>query len=343
MSIFLDYIFFTSLLFFLNYFFLKKNLLIDKPTPHTHKKKYFFSKSVPKSIGIVLYIYVIHKFDLSLIDQFFIFIIFTLGIFSDLEKLSSPKLRFLLQLIFVSLLIFFSKSYINTAKIPLIDSLLQISFFKIIFTIICVTIIINGSNFIDGLNTLCIGYYICVLTAFLILIWISGNSISEFTIYNIQKLIFFLIILFLFNLVGSSFLGDSGSYFLGIFISILTIYLHNELPNISPWVFANFLWYPAYEILFSIIRRSISTNNPLFPDNNHFHQVFYLFLKKKFKVSINFLNPLTANIINVYNILSFFLVLTYLEYNFILMLIFIFNCIFYTSMYLIFTILLNNK
>lgn len=343
MSIFLDYIFFTSLLFFLNHLFLKRNLLIDKPIPHTHKKKEFFSKSVPKSIGIVLYIYVLHKFDLSLIDQLFIFLIFALGIFSDLGKLSSPKLRFLLQLIFVSLLILISKNYINTTKIPLFDILLEVNFFKIIFTIICVTIIINGSNFIDGLNTLCIGYYLAVLIAFLILISMSGHSVEEITKHNIQKLIFFLIILFLFNLVGKSFLGDSGSYFLGIFISVLTIYLHNELPNISPWVFANFLWYPAYEILFSILRRLISTNNPLFPDNNHFHQVFYLFLKKKLNISINYLNPLTANIINIYNLLIFFFVLTYSKYNFILMLIFIFNCFFYSSIYLVFVKLLKNK
>ena len=343
MSIFLDYIFFTGLLLFLNYFFFKKDLLIDKPVAQTHKKKNFSPKNVPKSIGIILFIYVIYKFNFDLIEQLFIFLIFLLGVFSDLEKLLSPKLRFLLQLIFVTLLILISKNYINTTKIPLLDNLLNITSFKIIFTVICITIIINGSNFIDGLNTLCIGYYLSVLTGLYLLISTFDLSIDLLVKYNIQELIFFIIIVFLFNLVGKSFLGDSGSYFFGIFISIIIINLHNDIPSISPWVFANFLWYPTYEILFSIVRRLVFTNNPLFPDNYHFHQIFYLFLKKKLNLSINYLNPLTANIINVYNIFSFYLVLNYSNNNFILLFIFIFNCLFYSSMYLFFIRLLNNK
>ena len=42
----------------------------------------------------------------------------------------------------------------------------------------------------------------------------------------------------------------------------------------------NLLWYPAYETLFSIIRKVLTKKSALSPDNLHLHQLIYIYLKK---------------------------------------------------------------
>ena len=51
--------------------------------------------------------------------------------------------------------------------------------------------------------------------------------------------------------------------------------------SVSPYFIANLLWYPAFENLFSILRRSISKKNNYLPDNDHLHQLIFKFFKKK--------------------------------------------------------------
>ena len=92
---------------------------------------------------------------------------------------------------------------------------------------------------------------------------------------EIFYLILLIFILYLFNLFGLSFLGDSGSYLLGFVASIFLLKYHNLSPQVSPWFIANLLWYPSFEILFSIIRRFRKEYDPLLPDNYHLHQIIF--------------------------------------------------------------------
>jgi hypothetical protein len=66
------------------------------------------------------------------------------------------------------------------------------------------------------------------------------------------------------------------------------------------------LWYPAFENLFSIIRKLLSKKKPSEPDNFHFHHLLFSYLNKKIK-NKKIINSLTAVIINSYNLLIFFL------------------------------------
>ena len=53
-------------------------------------------------------------------------------------------------------------------------------------------------------------------------------------------------------------LGDGGVYGLACLIGIIAVYLSNKSDAVSPYFIANLFWYPAFENLFSIIRRIIS-------------------------------------------------------------------------------------
>ena len=52
---------------------------------------------------------------------------------------------------------------IVSTKIIFLDYLLSNFYFSLIFTTFCLIILMNGSNFIDGLNGLLIGYFLIIL------------------------------------------------------------------------------------------------------------------------------------------------------------------------------------
>ena len=68
----------------------------------------------------------------------------------------------------------------------------------------------------------------------------------------------------------------------------------------------NLLWYPAYENLFSIIRKLYTNKSALSPDNLHLHQLIFMNIKKKIYKN-NYANSLTGILINIYNLFIFYL------------------------------------
>ena len=128
-------------------------------------------------------------------------------------------------------------------------------------------------------------------------------------ILNLESiLINYLVILaylLVFNYINKLYLGDSGSYFLGLASGILLITIYNNIENISPFFIVLLLWYPCFENLFSIIRKYKFNSSPLEADNKHFHQLLFNYLKKKLKYSNLFTNNLSGLLINLFNLLIF--------------------------------------
>ena len=92
-------------------------------------------------------------------------------------------------------------------------------------------------------------------------------------------LIFIFLGIFIFNFPsGKIFLGDSGAYLLGLYLSIILITLFDKGQNLFSFVIVQIIIYPAYEIFRSIIRRLISKKDELFrADNKHLHSILYAY------------------------------------------------------------------
>ena len=146
-----------------------------------------------------------------------------------------------------------------------------------------------------------------------------------------------LIYLILFNIFNQLYLGDSGSYLIGFLFGyfLLQIYENNQL--ISPYFIALLLWYPAFEILFSIIRKIKFKKSPFKPDNKHFHHLLFLYIYKKFKFDNNLSNNLTTLIIILYNAIIFLIAVQNIQHTALQVILFVFN----VSIYLIFYLKLN--
>ena len=286
----------------MNNFLIKKNYILS--LSGDKHQKFTSRNSIPLTGGIFLVInfFIIFNSQISFLFLF-IFLIFLTGLFSDIKLINSAKLRFFLQsLIVLTLVITFDLKILSTRIIPL-DELLKSNYINYIFVSFCILIIVNGSNFIDGLNTLVIGYYL-ILT----IILYNLNLFSKVSIENslIILWIFFLLAIYILNFTNRLFLGDSGAYFLGFTYSILLIMIYRENQTMSPYFIVLLLWYPGFENLFSIIRKFKTKFSPLSPDTNHLHQLMFMFLNKNLLKKKFYANVFAGNIINLYNLIILF-------------------------------------
>ena len=138
-------------------------------------------------------------------------------------------------------------------------------------------ILVNGSNFIDGLNGLLLGYLFIILLVLYKLNLYSFINISNEQIYF---LIYIFFVVLIFNIFNQFFLGDSGAYFLSFFTGFILIEIYNANLKISPYFIILLLWYPCFENLFSIIRKLLRKKSALKPDNDH----LLISLNKRLKI-----------------------------------------------------------
>ena len=300
-----DYVSFLNIFLIIlifNFLLNKFDLIKDKKDTSLHKRFIENKFEPPFSGGIFIILLIVIYLDASLIFKFLILTIFFIGFFSDLNLFKSINLRFYLQFILVVLTLYFSDLYIQSIRIEFIDNLLNNYFFKVFLTTFCVLILINGSNFLDGVNTLVIGYYALVLY---FVSTIDSPNISFISDDFINLLIFSLLILLVLNYFNQLLLGDNGSYLVSVFVGIYLIDLTNNNVLISPYFVMNLLWYPAYETLFSIIRKVSTKKSALSPDNLHLHQLVYLYVKDKISNKYH-ANSLSGVMINIYNLVIFY-------------------------------------
>ena len=142
-----------------------------------------------------------------------------------------------------------------------------------------------------------------------------------------------MIALFILNFFNKLYLGDGGSYFLGLLFALCLINTYQINNNISPYFIVCLLWYPAFENLFSILRKKNLSRSPLNPDTNHLHQIIFLYLKKNFNIKSIYLNTATGMIINIYNLICIAIATQFYSHTKTQLLIITLNIIVYIFLY----------
>ena len=323
------FLFFIPLFIYLvNSFFLKKNLLPNY-SGSIHQK-FFNNKSVPLSGGIFLCIIIIYIFKSGSVFLILsLFLIFLIGFVSDINYLSSVKWRFFFQSIIVFYFVFFTEANIDTIRIDFIDSYLSNFWISCLFTTFCLVIMLNGTNFIDGLNGLIILYFLVV-----IFILYRLNFINLFlTDTNLLLIIVTLISLLILNFNNKLFMGDSGSYLLGFISGYFLIITYLKNPFISPYFIVLLLWYPAFENLFSIIRKLKTRKSPIKPDTNHLHHLLFFYIEKKFGLKKLLSNNLSSTIIILYNFIIFNISIVNIYFTYFHIILIIINVMIYLIVY----------
>ncbi len=292
-----------TVIYFLFMFLISKYLQDKKILSNFSGDKhqiYLNDKNIPL-IGGFLLLYPI----LSLVIEYnllilFSLLIFTVGFLSDTKMLASPKIRILIQIILILSFVILDEIRIDSSRLDFFDLLLENLFFGYFFSSFCILILINGSNFIDGLNGLLIGYTLIVL------FFLHNNGLLleiGFEKNNIFFILFVLLFSLILNFSNKLMLGDSGAYFIALFLGYVLIKSHNYNTIISPYYFIVLIWYPCFENLFSIIRKFIIRKSPANPDKLHLHHLLFLTFKKKLKLNKIFLNNISSTLINSVNLM----------------------------------------
>jgi len=319
----------TILLLLTNKFFIKYNILISE-TGDRHQK--FASKDkVPLTGGIFLFLSFLFFFNEEILSFIlFSFFILLLGIFSDLKNIKSALTRFIIQISLVLTFVIFNDFQLFNTKIYLLDKLLAYELFNYLFVSFCILIVINGSNFFDGLNTLSVGYYLLIS---LVLYYLQEFNYITNNGFFINYILIVLVITFFLNFINKIYLGDSGSYLLGFTFSIFLIDIYIKNPQISPFFIIVLLWYPSFETLFSIIRKNIMNKSPMRPDSNHLHQQLFNVIYRSKKFDKFYSNLLSASFINLYNLIIFMISVNFFSNSQIQVLLILLNITLYTFIY----------
>jgi UDP-GlcNAc:undecaprenyl-phosphate GlcNAc-1-phosphate transferase len=133
------------------------------------------------------------------------------------------------------------------------------------FTIVCLVGLQNSINMVDGMNGLLIG---------LALFWTSCLMMyaPDHLVIYLRFLMLGLAIVLPYNLRGTLFLGDAGSYSIGATIGALMIYVCNQSAGALPMLTV-VLWLlvPVLDCLRVMVARLGDDRSPLSADENHLH------------------------------------------------------------------------
>lgn len=220
--------------------------------------------------NLIIFLYITDVYLKSVL--LFGFFILILGLIEDIYRNISKYLRLFILLLLCTIFVEKNNFIINDFENIYLNYIFDLNeSLKILFSIVGLIILINGFNFIDGLNGLLLGLSIIILTTLALYSLPHSGELSTMII----ALLLPIIILFFINFFGGVVLtGDGGSYFLGFIVGCICITISNYR-ILGSFEIACIIFYPVMEILFSVIRRISTFSNPLKPDGLHLHQLLY--------------------------------------------------------------------
>ncbi len=155
--------------------------------------------------------------------------------------------------------------------VPLIDPLLTLTPFAVVFTAFAIAGLCHAVNLVDGYHGLSTGSFLISLGSLGMIAHVQGDAelVQLCVLLGAAALGFFLL-----NFpFGKLFLGDSGAYLLGFLLGCLSVLLVTRHPGVSPWAAVMACSYPIIETLFSMLRRLAVSRSLAEPDRQHLHSL----------------------------------------------------------------------
>ena len=164
--------------------------------------------------------------------------------------------------------------------------------FEIPFIILAIGLLVNATNYIDGVDGLLLSFFSTCLIYYIFLV--DDQELKKLLLILLLPIIFNLILNLTTQKSGLKFFtGDTGSLFIGFFLCFITIELYNNF-RIHPTFLIWPLWYPIYDFLYVTYSRIKKGEPFLNPDKSHFHQIIFFRLKKN-----HYLTTLLFNLLNL--------------------------------------------
>lgn len=251
----------------------KKLKIIDFP----NEKRKIHKKPTPLIGGLIIFLnfilinlYLISIKSLTLLDiNILVFCLFSflVGFIDDIKKISSISKLLLIGFGYIIIGLFSDFFFIDLIYFETFSKTFSLEIMSIFFSVLCLLLLINAFNLIDGINGLAI---------LIAIIWLS-YFFNYFDNMNLSYilLIISLFIILPFNLKGYFFLGDSGSILLGSIIGSMFISNYNQSALLITQrpveeIFILFM-VPGIDMFRLFLERILKGKNPFSSDGNHLH------------------------------------------------------------------------
>ena len=214
------------------------------------------------------------------------FLILLLGIFDDLKPIPA-KIKFLIHIAIASIVVFYGG--LELTEFNLSGLIGNLGPFAPFITVIIIVSIINAINLIDGLDGLCSG----VSSIYFLTIGIIGLMQHHYN--GLDTTLSFIMLgatlgFLVFNFPPAKiFMGDTGSTFLGLMISVIMLLGFKTVTLTSLVIPLVLLALPITDTLFAIIRRIVNKKPIGEPDKEHIHHQLLKKLSTKKTIIIIYL------------------------------------------------------
>ena len=283
----------------------KKLSVLDYPD----QVRKLHKKPMPQTGGIIIYSSIIlnfffsknYNYDLSYIVWISLF--FILGFLDDKFNIHWT-VKFIIPVIFITTFLSHNNHFIINEIYSdffknnlIIKNTYKLNF---IFTILCIVLLLNAINMIDGHNGTCLIYFIfCIL----FLVFQNNNNLNEILIIILPSAI----VTAYYNINNKLFIGNCGSFLISGIISYYLIKNNNYYEKISAEKIFLLLIIPGLDMLRLFISRIINKKNPFSSDRNHLHHLLLNSNKKyNLKYFFYFLIMFLPSILSLLKILSNF-------------------------------------
>jgi len=205
------------------------------------------------------------------------FILVIMGMIDDINPLRA-KYKLVVQSIAAAIVVFYGKIFLTDISAFGLSLTLP-SPISYIFSCLFIVALINAINLMDGLDGMSSGIGIIYFTTISIVSYILGRfggleiilaiimigSLAGYLVYNFPP--------------ASTFMGDSGSNFLGFMVAVTSLIGFKMTTFTSLIIPIVILALPIFDIIVSILRRLLKGQGIAEPDREHFH---HQLLKMKF-------------------------------------------------------------
>lgn len=237
---------------------------------------------------------------------------FIIGLIDDIKNINPWIRLFLIFSIFFTFFKFFPEYSITKLNFNSFNKEIFLGSFSLIFSVLCLALLLNALNMTDGVNGLFLGLSIISFSY----IYISYETNNLYILY----IIIILFILYFLNKLNFFFMGDSGVYLITTILGVSIISAYNsKFSNIkSVEEIFLLLCVPGIDMFRLFIARLLNKKNPFKPDQNHFHHLLQLKFNNNWTIYIYFLITLISLLIQkidinmIYSILILIAIYLYL-------------------------------
>lgn len=225
------------------------------------------------------------------------FLILLLGVFDDMKPIKA-RYKIIMHILVAAIVVFYGK--LELTRVDLFMFEMEFGMFSPYITMVIIIGIINAINLIDGLDGLCAGissiYFLTIGVIALILNNLGGldiilsfimlGSTLGFLVYNFPP--------------AKIFMGDTGSTFLGLMISIIMLLGFKTITLTSLVIPLILLILPITDTLFAIIRRTLQRKSIGEADKEHIHHQLLKKLSTKKTILVIYAVDIIFSIVTIF-------------------------------------------